>query len=51
VEEVNFAFFKKHRDDAFSATVQLLVADVQALLTPGAAQTPAGKTRLSDEAR
>jgi hypothetical protein len=54
VEEVNFAFFKKHRDDAFSATVQLLVADVQALVTPNATPTtatPAGKTRFSDQAR
>jgi hypothetical protein len=54
VEEVNFAFFKKHRDDAFSATVQLLVADIQALVTPDATPVtakPSGKTRLSDEAR
>lgn len=54
VEEVNFAFFKKHRDDAFSATVHLLVADVQALVTPSATPTaamPSGKTRLTDQAR
>ena len=54
VEQVNPAFFKKHRDDAFSATVQLLVSDVQQLITPGATPVvakPVGKTRLSDQAR
>ena len=35
VEEVDFAFFKKHRDQAFTATVNLLVKDVQTLVTGG----------------
>ena len=34
VEEVNFAFFKKHRDAAFTASVKLLITDVQSLLAP-----------------
>jgi hypothetical protein len=55
VEQINPAFFKKNRDATFSATVQLLVSDVEALITPGAAKpastTGAGKTRLSDQAR
>jgi hypothetical protein len=54
VEEVNPALRKKHRDNAFSDTIELLVADIHDLITPGAPQTPvkpAGKTRLSDEAR
>lgn len=54
VEEVNPAWRKKHRDDAFSETVQQLVSDIHDLITPGAPQTavtPVGKTRLSDEAR
>jgi hypothetical protein len=52
VEQVDPAFFKKHRDASFTESVQLLVADVQALVTPGAGTavpTPAGKTRLSDK--
>ena len=48
VEQVDPAFFKKHRDASFTDSVQLLVVDVQALVTPGAVQ-PAGKTRLSDQ--
>jgi len=32
VEEVDFAFFKKHRNQAFTASVKLLVDDVQQLL-------------------
>jgi hypothetical protein len=36
VEQVDPAFFKKHRDASFSGSVQLLVSDVQALLTPDA---------------
>ncbi len=40
VEEVDFAFFKKHRDQAFTAAVKQLVADVQTLVTPGAAVSP-----------
>jgi hypothetical protein len=47
------AFFKKHRDASFSDSVELLVSDVQSLITPGAAARaaiPAGKTRLSDQA-
>lgn len=51
VEEVNFAVFKKHRDDAFSDSVALLVTDIHDLITPDAPQTPAGKSRPSDEAR
>jgi hypothetical protein len=54
VEEVNPAWLKKHRDNAFSDTVELLVSDIHDLITPGAVQTgtqPAGKTRFSDEAR
>ena len=54
VEQVDPAFFKKHRDASFSESVQLLVADVQQLLTPGAtpvASNSAGKTRLSDQAQ
>jgi hypothetical protein len=54
VEQVDPAFFKKHRDASFSESVQLLVADVQQLLTPGAtpvAVKSAGKTRLSDQAQ
>jgi len=35
VEEVNFAVFKKHRDAAFTASVKQLLADVQALVSPG----------------
>jgi hypothetical protein len=53
VEQVDPAFFKKHRDASFSESVQLLVSDVQSLITPGAAPAaviPAGKTRLSDQA-
>jgi hypothetical protein len=34
VEQVNGAFFKKHRDQAFSNTVMWLVNDVQELLAP-----------------
>jgi hypothetical protein len=54
VEQVDPAFFKKHRDASFSESVQLLVGDVQALVTPGAAPSAAigpGKTRLSDKAQ
>jgi hypothetical protein len=54
VEQVDPAFFKKHRDSSFSGSVQLLVSDVQALLaqntTPQAA-IKTGKTRLSDQAQ
>lgn len=35
VEQVNGAFFKKHRDQAFSNAVMWLVNDVQELLAPG----------------
>jgi hypothetical protein len=54
VEEVNPAWLKKHRDNAFSDTVELLISDIHDLITPGAEQTstqPAGKTRFSDQAR
>jgi hypothetical protein len=40
VEEVNFAFFKKHRDQAFTASVKQLLADVQALVAPGTPAPP-----------
>jgi hypothetical protein len=54
VEQVDPAVFKKHRDASFSESVKLLIGDVQALLTPGAAATAVkadGKTRLSDQAQ
>ncbi|MGB6743919.1 MAG: hypothetical protein WBE38_09680 [Terracidiphilus sp.] len=53
VEQVDPALLKKHRDAAFSAAVNLLVSDVQDLLTPGAAAAAKapGKTRLADETR
>jgi len=54
VEQVDPAMFKKHRDASFSQSVQLLVGDVQALITPGATPQAAknqGKTRLSDQAQ
>jgi hypothetical protein len=35
VEAIDPAFFKKHRDASFSATVKLLVGDVQTLVGPG----------------
>ena len=35
VETIDPAIFKKHRDASFSATVQLLVSDVQTLVGPG----------------
>jgi hypothetical protein len=41
VEEVDFAFFKKHRDQAFTATVKQLVADVRTLVTTGVPPPPA----------
>jgi hypothetical protein len=37
VEQVDPAFFKKHRDVSFSESVGLLVSDVKALLAPSAA--------------
>jgi hypothetical protein len=40
VEEVDFAFFKKHRDQAFTSAVKQLVADVQTLVTTGAPPAP-----------
>jgi hypothetical protein len=40
VEEVNFAFFKKHRDSAFTASVKQLIEDVKTLVAPGATQSP-----------
>jgi hypothetical protein len=64
VEQVDPAFFKKHRDASFSESVQLLVSDIQTLLTPektapAATGQPApglpaqkpGKTRFSDQAQ
>jgi len=35
VEQINGAFFKKHRDQAFSYAIMWLVNDVQELLVPG----------------
>lgn len=54
IEQVNGAFFKKHRDQAFSNAVMLLVNDVQELLTPGSPQpfplaSETTRTRLSDQ--
>jgi hypothetical protein len=52
VEQVDPAVFKKHRDASFSESVQLLVSDVQALLTSDTTPHTAkelGKTRLSDQ--
>ena len=43
VEQVDPAFFKRHRDASFSESVQLLVGDVQALVSPGAGPTAATK--------
>ena len=40
VEEVNFAFFKKHRDAAFTASVKQLIEDVKTLVVPGTAPPP-----------
>jgi hypothetical protein len=54
VEQVDPAFFKKHRDASFSESVQLLVVDVQQLVTPAAtpiAVKSGAKTRLSDQGR
>jgi hypothetical protein len=54
VEQVDPAFFKKHRDASFSGSVQLLISDLQALLAQAAtpqAAVKAGKTRLSDQAQ
>lgn len=64
VEQVDPAFFKKHRDASFSESVQLLVSDIQTLLAPdatgqaptgqaaiGQAAQKMGKTRLSDKAQ
>jgi len=53
VEQVDPKMFKKSRDASFTASVQLLVGDVQALVTTGAAPQAAlkaGKTRMSDQA-
>jgi hypothetical protein len=36
VEEVDFAFFKKHRDAAFTQTVKELINDVKTLVDPNA---------------
>ena len=54
VEQVDPAMFKKHRDSSFSASVHLLVSDVQALITPGTTPQAAindGKGRLSGQAQ
>ncbi len=53
VEQVNAAFMKKHRDQAFSSTVMWLVNDVQELVSPGSSQpfhlADDTKTRFSDQ--
>jgi hypothetical protein len=54
VEQVDPAFFKKHRDASFTESVALLVSDVKALLTTGpaaAAPIAPGKTRLSGQSQ
>jgi len=55
VEQVNPAFFKKNRDATFSATVQLLVYDVENLIAPGTAPsaslTGTGKTRFEHQGK
>jgi hypothetical protein len=51
VEQVDPAFFKKHRDASFSDSVQLLVGDVQALITPGAAPTTGTPTTAAPDAK
>ncbi len=40
VEEVNFAFFKKHRDAAFTASVKQLLEDVRTLVNQGTTPPP-----------
>jgi hypothetical protein len=40
VEEVDFAFFKKHRDAAFTASVKQLIEDVKNLIGPGITPQP-----------
>ncbi len=40
VEEVNFAFFKKHRDAAFTASVKQLLEDVRTLVHQGTTPPP-----------
>ena len=45
VEQVDPAFFKKHRDASFSESVGLLVSDVKALLAPGAAAAANSPTK------
>ena len=40
VEEVNFAFFKKHRDAAFTASVKQLLEDVKTLIGTSASTPP-----------
>ena len=53
VEQVDAAFMKKHRDQAFSGTVMWLVNDVQALVSPGSPQPfhppDETKARFSDQ--
>ena len=54
IEQVNGAFFKKHRDQAFSNAVMMLVNDVQELLMPGSPKpfsqaADPSKTRLQDQ--
>lgn len=53
VEQINAAFMKKHRDQAFSSTVMWLVNDVQELVTPGSPQpfhlAVDTKARFSDQ--
>jgi hypothetical protein len=53
VEQVDAAFMRKHRDQAFSSTVMWLVNDVQELISPGSPQpfhlADDTKTRFSDQ--
>ena len=54
VEQIDGAFMKKHRDQAFSNTVMKLVDDIQELIAPGSPQpfplaVADGKSRMSDQ--
>jgi hypothetical protein len=54
VEQIDGAFFKKHRDQAFSNSVMKLVDDIQELIAPGSPQPfpvtiASGKTPMSDQ--
>lgn len=55
VEQIDGAFFKKHRDQAFSNAVMWLVNDVQQLVAPGSPQpfhlSAETKTRYAEQDR